>query len=54
LAVALAFVFSAMTAAWSFGGYMRTRSTTNLLASIGFTVITLAAAWYLKKLARPR
>ena len=54
LAVALAFVFSAMTAAWSFGGYMRTKAVVNLAAGVGFTALTVFLAWYLKRLARKR
>lgn len=54
LAVAIAFVFSAMTAAWSLGGYMRSKAVVNLLAGIGFTALTVFFAWYLKKLARSR
>lgn len=52
--VAVAFVFCAMTASWSIGGYVRTKSTSLLLASIGFTVLTLGLARYLKGLARRR
>jgi hypothetical protein len=54
LAVAIAFVFCAMTAAWSFGGYLRERTALNLAAGVGFTALTLVLAWYLKRLARRR
>ena len=52
--VAVLFVFCALTASWSIGGYVRTKTTPLLLAAIGFTVLTLALARALKALARRR